>query len=760
MFPPLNRPPSTLAMKKYLASSLAFAAACALVAGLQLGCDNAADRADKAVQEQIDEGRGGTVPRDAAGLPAVPTALTSAVANTDASPATKAETLAWLGQSEVQRAAALLARADREDVAARGLIAEINRLNARLQSNNAVVAGLARLEPTRERAALREQRGAVQGENDPVWIKHETGPVPALKGVDERLARLQEQIGQLEQQSGQVSAQRSKFLAEAERLERESEGAGGKQSVQLFNQSSEQRKKAADLGVQADAIEGRLLPLRQDLQLAQSEKQLLQRAVQSFDGRLAGTEKNWQAVQRQIEALSGLSKALIGPAPNEAAAPPPGFTAPGAGQTEAGRPEGDAESAPVPSSPPTPGAAPSPTTPGARPAPRPGAGGQGIAAPASLAGKLRWLTHLSKSIEAQRGEAEALLTSALAHCQSAGQAAAALSNDLSQQMNSEGASQRPEYEHWQRLSALYNPSEFKLKQAAVQLMLGGLRRDRAALLALRSNTAKALGPVLQAAKVNAPAELAEHNVDAELTAAREAAKQAYADADALLTEVVEAPRSNDVTGAARSAHALRLAGLYGRAQLAAAYNPQEAAQFIARAKQLATQADGTELPAATALPAVIQDVLGLRSPAAGPAGTRRPGAAAPPSPTPAPTTPATPPITDTPAATDAPPPTEGPAPADMPAPTEQSAPPAGQEGSPPAPDAGTAAASPDAGAQPASSDQPAAEQAPADAPVEPAPVEPAPADETPVEPAPTDQTPADQTPADQAPAEQPAGGQK
>ena len=730
MFAPLNRPhPSPrLRLQRKSLPLLTAAVSCVALLGPQLGCDNASSVADRKVEAQVDESRGAAAPREGE-LPAVPAVLNQAITNSAASPATRAETLAWLGQAEVQRASALLDRAGRDEVAARRLISEINRLTARLQSNATVIAGLQKLEPSKERAALQETRGAIQGEQDPVWIKHETGALPALKGVEERLAALQDQIGKLEQQSKDLAGQRSRQLAEAERLERQSEEAKGQQSVDLFNQSAAARKKAADLGVQVDGLEAKLVPLRQDQQLAQNEQQQLTKAVQAFDARLQGADQNWKTVQQQIEALNALSKAIVGPNPNEPAAPPDdaaaGAGAGGDAGASAAPAGGEEASAAAPAAP--------------KPATRPGGGGAAAAAwvtPTSLAGKLRWLSHISKSIETQRGEAETLLNSALTHYKTAGDAARSLQDSLSKQMNAAGASQRPEKPSWQRLADLHNPSEYKLKQGAVQLMLAGLARDRAALLAARANVAKTLGPVLQANKVPAPPELAENNVEPQVAAAREASKKAYEEADALLTDVVENKSGDAMTRAARAGHALRLAGLYGRAQLAAGSNPQEAAQWIAKAKQLATSAEG-DLPAAAALPAVIQDVLELRAPpTTTPPGGRAPGtppAPAPtirtppttPAPAPAPTTPtpaaptpdtaAPAPGAETPAAPAQPAPGQ-PAPgAEQPAPPadgtaapaapdgQQPAPapaPAPQEGAQPASDSGTPAPAPQDGAQP------------------------------------------------------------
>src|SRR5204863_3611252 len=165
-------------------------------------------------------------------------------------------------------------------------------------------------------------------------------------------------------------------------------------------QSSEARKKAADLGVQVDGIEAKLVPLRQDQQVAQANSELLNKALKSFDSQLQASEQNWAAVQKQIEAVNQMSRLILGPAPNEAAAPPAEST-----ESAAVEPPGEGGAAPAP--------APAPAS-------RPAAGGAGPGpvapmTPVTVVGKLRWLGALTTSIQSQRAEAETLLGSAITH---------------------------------------------------------------------------------------------------------------------------------------------------------------------------------------------------------------------------------------------------------------------------------------------------------------------------------------------------------
>ena len=93
------------------------------------------------------------------------------------------------------------------------------------------------------------------------------------------------------------------------------------------------------MGVQIDAVEAKLLPLRQDLQLAQGEQQQLTKAVEAFESRLQGTEESWKKVQQQMETINkatvvNFNDAYFGPAANAAAAPAPTAAEPPVAQTK------------------------------------------------------------------------------------------------------------------------------------------------------------------------------------------------------------------------------------------------------------------------------------------------------------------------------------------------------------------------------------------------------------------------------------------
>ena len=130
-----------------------FLSACCLSLPLtQGGCDGDVDAADGQVREHIAEGEQKT---DSAVLaaPGVPDGYKKAAGVVSASPAAKVEALSQLAEAERDRALALMGEADRLDSELLRLVGATNRQSIRIQSNNSLIAGLARMEPTAVEAA-------------------------------------------------------------------------------------------------------------------------------------------------------------------------------------------------------------------------------------------------------------------------------------------------------------------------------------------------------------------------------------------------------------------------------------------------------------------------------------------------------------------------------------------------------------------------------------------------------------------------------
>jgi chromosome segregation ATPase len=616
----------------------------------QGGCERDADAGDKQVQQAMAEGAAKREP-GVNNAPSVPEGYKRAAGITNASPAARVQANMQLAESERERALALMGEADRMSAELTSFVAATNRQVARIQSNNTIIAGLKARDPGAVMQAIQKEQAAAQGAEKPVWVEHETGPIQAQKGLDEQAKQLQEQIAQLEGQSKDLTGQRDKLVGDAERLQQQSDQAQGKEASDLYSQSVAARKQAADVGVQIDAVEAKLLPLRQDLERVQADQKLVAQTIEAFGTQMQSTQANWKKVEGEIANLQKLNEQILngGGAGGAATAPArPAGQNPQAGTVESG---GAAEAGG-------------------------GAGlGTGVGPMAdSVAGKLRQIADLSQQIEARRTEAEQLLKDAMDHVDKAGSAAQQLVSSINSQMSSAGGSQRPEAQAWKRMVELHNPSRFKLRHASLQILLADVYRARAADLAARANTAKVLAAALQPAGLSAPQEAGGPSLQNDADAARTAAVNAYNEAEKELGDVITGPRSNDLANEeVKAAHLMQLVRLYAQAQA----DPQLASNLAAQARALAAQGEQVQLPTA-ALPPVIAAALGLNAPPATqpgrgattqPASATTPGATTPGATTPGATTPETPtPGATTPGAATPEPTTPGATPGAQPAP--------------------------------------------------------------------------------------------
>ena len=745
---------------KKLASAVTLAASSACVTLLQVGCESDVERADTQVEYALAQAT-----ENKADPEAELKAAQDAVNVQNASSHAKVAANVRLAGIETARAQRLMREIEREETGIALLIAEINAATGRIRSNNTMALGFTEHNPEKLTETLESTRNAAAGEGGkpPVWYKHESGPVQALSGARKTVADLQGQIAKLDAAVADMTAQRTKALSEADRLERASEQASGKQSVDLFVQAAGQRKIATDMTAKMADTQADLEPLRTDLERAQATERLLVAAVKQFDASLQATQKQWQDVQARIDTLRASSKALLlgGPRPTTGVGESPAAPGDAPGGDGTTPPVEQGADAPQPEARSSgslqgasgndriqlaqntaPGAAPGATDPagiGAGGAAPGGADAGGGAAPgdrrpatgkpsaeltaASVAQKAALLKKAVDATEAKRKEAERLLQEAVKHYATAQAEAEKISRDLTSRVSNQSNAGLPERRAWEGMLDLYEPGLFRVRQAALQLMIGSLNRDRAALLAARSEMIKSLGAAVNeanqikgaaeddAGQLTPPPVLKQLSDGADPAAARKEAAAAYDAADKLIKDVTDGPQNRDsAQRAAQAAKVLTLVSAYGRSQLVGEQNPADGQRALDELRRSTARPDSV-IPIAE-LPAYLQEALAVRPAGAGatpavpgttpgtPPGTTPPGTtppeATPPGTTPAPgDTTTTPPAAEPPGAPGAAQPDAGTTPPDATGTPGTAAPGTGAPGAT-TPGAGT----PDAGAAP------------------------------------------------------------
>lgn len=459
--------------------------------GLAVGCDSDSGKADKEVDIAIQTAETKAAAGTPDGLAAAIAELEKAAGNSVASLPSQAQAKAILAQAELTAANQLLRKVDAGEVAIAGKLDEIGILGDRIEAGNLLNTAYAKREPTAERAAVQKQLDEARGGGDKAeWISQdkEKSSIPTLSAIQQTISRLEGDISTSENQLKSLTEQRSDLLANADKLMIDSEALKGEESVKMYKDGSEARRKAGELGVQIDNINAALVPMKADLVVAQGQQTVVQAAIAGFEAKLRQIDETWAEVQKQSDAQLATSKGVFD------------------GSTE------------------------------------------GVATIASLSREIGALLEENRK---NRDAAEQNLNNAIKHFDDAATAATKLGRELQTAMGEtrDAVMRDSRSSPWVLLQKVIAPSNYLLQKGNAQLQLAQMYSDRAGGVAARENLARTLEPVLSRAKLSMPSELSDSSLAQEQTTARGLADATFAAAVETLSTLSQSSAS-DTTRAA------------------------------------------------------------------------------------------------------------------------------------------------------------------------------------------------------------------
>jgi hypothetical protein len=568
----------------------------ALVAG---GCGSA--EADQSVRNSITKSQQAQRKGGEEGQKEAQQILEDAVKQTDASPASKAQAKAALGQLQLEAGRDTLRDSTHYEVEAGRLALQIAQLGSLVGRSNSLIEGYKKNDPQKVKDAINQRIVEAQGGADkPAWFTHEKTTIPTLSAVKQTISQLEGQIAQKTDAIKQLDQQRIQALEEAEKISKASANAKGQEAVDAFKKAADLRKKAADLAVQIDQGNVALNPLKGDLAVAQGQEKVLNNVIAQLKEQAQQLDASWQNVQSLISAQAKVATEIVG-------------------------------------------------TPGATSAPS-----DDLAASSgkSIAEKAAAMAHAAQQADDLRENAIASLREASKQFEDAKTSATALQQDIrTKQGDFQG---KPQDAAWKTELAILNPNTFELQRAVAQRLLGDALAARGTSLHARVQLADYLAPIFTQANLQLPEQLQSGDMSKREQEAFTLADEAYNSADEALNTVAEGSGTEDLKNAARIQ---RIFALYGRAHASKlAAQPQKADQYLAAAKQAVTDLQSQDpqvtippLPGelaalniapttAPAAPTTAPSPATAATPAAEPA----PGATAAPAPAPAETGTATP----------------------------------------------------------------------------------------------------------------------
>lgn len=270
-----------------------------LTAGL-VGCDTEEGRADKDVKKMLAE-------VDKANGPGRMTALTKAADYAGQSSVSKVHAKALVGDEELAAARVEAAAANVYAAQIGQLIANLRRMTDSIANASRISANLAKFEPTPAREAINKKIKELNEGEDGQWI----APLASISATSATIDELSKKIADGQAKIKELNDARTAALGEASRLESESNAAQGQPSVDLFKQASGKRKEALDLTSQADVATANLIPLKQDLAMAQAQQEMRASAVGRFEAQGKSVDEGWAQVQAAQAGLAEDAQAVV-----------------------------------------------------------------------------------------------------------------------------------------------------------------------------------------------------------------------------------------------------------------------------------------------------------------------------------------------------------------------------------------------------------------------------------------------------------------
>lgn len=536
--------------KSAFISFVAFASASALVGG----CKKPSDVADEKVQADVVKIES-ELRQHADGSSALPL-IGAATSNKDATPGELALAHLVAGQVELSAADEVFQRIDAQELRLERLLGNLNALVGQVRENDQTVAGLnAKIDKTKLAATSIDQGAAAAREGTAgVWFASDVAPIPALSAVEKSVADLTQQSEALKAKQADFEKQKTDAIQQAEQLTAKSEGASGKESVDLFTQAANLRKTSADLGAQSAETADKLAAVERELSVAKAEQTQLQAALMRFSDVSKQVASTSADLQNRIEEMTARSKAIV---------------------------DGDAAAAPSKSA--------------------------GDEAPAgSITAASDRIEQVSQDLAKLRADANGYLDKAESEFSSAAKLDHEIQTEFNKLVNNADLRTSQQRLAWQWMLDVHNDSNTDLDLAAVQQRYARLNADHAYYSAalLASDTAAA--NAIKAAGLNAPKSLDVADLADTVKSATASASDAFKKAEDLLDAAIGHTGSDMLKTLSNAANVDKMIEQYDRWAFARAMGDKEAGTYLQASKDLEAQLSAIE---GLALPTPLPDEI-------------------------------------------------------------------------------------------------------------------------------------------------------
>ena len=182
---------------------------------------------------------------------------------------------------------------------------QLGRLNITAQHIATSANELNKYKPDAALAELDKTQALVRGGTAKDWTVAEGVNLPTAATSLANANALKDKIAETQRTLADLKQKHDQLEGNSRQLMEQSNSAKGEQAVSLFKQSADARKQAAETEVQLEKVEASLVPMQQDLQVAEDQSRQSAQTLDLFAGQRDAIEKGWRGVAAQMEQRTG-----------------------------------------------------------------------------------------------------------------------------------------------------------------------------------------------------------------------------------------------------------------------------------------------------------------------------------------------------------------------------------------------------------------------------------------------------------------------
>ena len=187
---------------------------------------------------------------------------------------------------------------------------------ASLASENLDSAGdLQKYDPAPSLLKADETIGNIRGASDKMTRTVAGVEMPTLTAVDANIEKLNADIASVQKQVADLTVDQQRLTQQAAEAEVNAKELKGQKAVDAYRQAADATKQASDTAVKIELAEAKLVPLQQDLAVAQEQNAVLTAAVAQVDSLKAKLNLGWDAVGAERGNRTKIAETLIGKSP-------------------------------------------------------------------------------------------------------------------------------------------------------------------------------------------------------------------------------------------------------------------------------------------------------------------------------------------------------------------------------------------------------------------------------------------------------------